>query len=173
MRLWNPEDGEVVRILAEGVDNMRALAFSPDGKLIATNVRDRLGWGHKILLCDTQSGKVVGELSNKGLAATMLTFSPDGKLLVCAGARKIYIWNVAERKLLPKATAATAPTPCTWPCRPWPTSVGRTVSTLGARKWMQMSQFCRTSESGTKWSMHWAQFAICILQFSIFNLPPS
>lgn len=100
LRLWNPEDGEVVRMLAEGVDNMRALAFTPDGKLIATNMRDPLGWGQKILLRDVQTGKVVAELRDQRVAASLIKVSRDGKLLASAGATKIHIWDVVERKLL-------------------------------------------------------------------------
>ena len=107
LRLWNPEDGKVVRMLAEGVDNMRALAFTPDGKLIATNARDPLGWGQKVLLRDVQTGKVVAELREKRMAASQIEFSPDGKLLASAGATKIYIWDVVQRKPLHTISAHT------------------------------------------------------------------
>ena len=100
LRLWNPQDGELLKTLAEGVDNMRALAFSPDGKLIATNARDPLGWGQKILVRDAHSGKIAAELKEQRLAATTLAFSPDGKILACAGARKIFIWDFEQKKLL-------------------------------------------------------------------------
>jgi WD40 repeat protein len=100
LRLWNPEDGELLRILAERVDNMRALAFAPNGKLIASNARDPLEWGQKILLRDVETGNVVAELREKRMAASHIEFSPDGRLLASAGATKIHIWDVTQRKLL-------------------------------------------------------------------------
>ncbi|MFQ5807695.1 MAG: WD40 repeat domain-containing protein [Phycisphaerae bacterium] len=100
LRLWNPEDGQEIRLLAHDVQNMRCLAFTPDGKLIATNMRDPHKWGHKIVLRDLESGEAVVELRDDRLAASLIAFSADGKKLASAGARKIHIWDVAARKLL-------------------------------------------------------------------------
>ena len=98
LRLWNPKNGEEIRMLARDVPNLRCLVFSPDGKLIASNARDPSKWGHQITLRDVESGKVVATLREDRLAATLLTYSTDGKLLASAGARRIHIWDVAERK---------------------------------------------------------------------------
>lgn len=100
LRLWDPEDGEEIRLLAHDVQNMRCLAFTPDGKLIATNMRDPSKWGHKIVLRDLETGKIVAELREDRLAASLIAFSADGKKLASAGARKIHIWDLAARKLL-------------------------------------------------------------------------
>jgi WD40 repeat protein len=99
LRLWNPEDGEQLRLLAENESNLRCLAFTPDGKLVASNARDPEKWGQKIVLRDPENGKVVAELRADRLAATLLAFSPDGKTLASAGARKIQIWDVATREV--------------------------------------------------------------------------
>jgi len=100
LRIWNPEDGEPVRVLAQNVENLRCVAIAPDGKLAALNARDPAKGGHKIVLQDLDSGQVVAELRGEQLAASLLTFSRDGKLLASAGANKIHIWDVPERKLL-------------------------------------------------------------------------
>jgi WD40 repeat protein len=100
LRLWNPEDGEEIRLLAHDVENMRCLAFAPDGKLVATNMRDPVKWGHKIVLRNLETGQIVTELRNDRLAASLIAFSADGKKLASAGARKIHIWDVAAQKLV-------------------------------------------------------------------------
>lgn len=99
LRLWNPDDGEEIRMLARDVPNLRCAVFAPDGQLIATNMRDPDKWGHQIALRNVETGKIVATLREDRLAATLLAFSTDGKLLASAGARKIHIWDVATREL--------------------------------------------------------------------------
>jgi WD40 repeat protein len=100
LRLWNPADGEEIRLLARDVENMRCLAFTPDGKLVVTNMRDPIKWGHKIALWNVETGELVGELRDDRLSASLIAFSADGKKLATAGATKIHIWDFTARKLL-------------------------------------------------------------------------
>lgn len=105
LRLWNPDDGQEIRLLAQGVPSMRCLAFTPDCKLIATNVREAGTWRHKIILRDIETGKIITELREERLAAALITISPDGKTLASAGGRNIHIWNLPERKLVHKISS--------------------------------------------------------------------
>jgi WD40 repeat protein len=67
------------------------LAFSPDGKLLASASRDR-----SIRVWDVKSQKQAYELIGHRGAVSSVAFSPDGKLLVSAGADgQVNVW-IAE-----------------------------------------------------------------------------
>jgi WD40 repeat protein len=67
------------------------LAFSPDGKLLATCGYDRL-----IKLWDVAGGREVRTLRDHSDAVYGLAFSPDGRLLASAAAdRAVKVWDVA------------------------------------------------------------------------------
>lgn len=99
LRLWDVASGTEERVLARGVENLRAIAYAPDGNAIAYNTRDAVGWQHKIVLRDSVSGDELGSMTDTNLSATNLAFSPDGKTLASAGGKRIHIWDVAGRRL--------------------------------------------------------------------------
>jgi WD40 repeat protein len=69
-----------------------AVAFSPDGKTLASSSVDRT-----IKLWDTTTGKQLRTLTGPALLANTLAFSPDGKILASAGGSldfKITLWDV-------------------------------------------------------------------------------
>jgi hypothetical protein len=72
------------------------VAFSPDGKLLATGGYDRL-----IKLWDAASGAEMRVLKDHSDAIYALAFSPDGRLLASAAAdRAVKLWDVATGKRL-------------------------------------------------------------------------
>jgi WD40 repeat protein/HEAT repeat protein len=89
-------------------DNPQALAFSPDGKILA------LALGDKIILCDARVGaegkrfRAVAairnvpfqfRLSGQTHQVTALQFSPDGRWLVSGGSdNAVRLWEVASSK---------------------------------------------------------------------------
>src|SRR5439155_20572923 len=67
-----------------------AIAFSPDGKLLASASRDRTA-----RLWDVQTGKQIAALDGHRGGVYAVAFSPDGRTLASAGAdRSILLWDV-------------------------------------------------------------------------------
>jgi hypothetical protein len=78
--------------------DQRSFAFSPDGKLLAT--QDAGGW--QLDLWDTATGKSLGRFGRIA-DPVALAFSPDGNTLVAAGWSHhdlcaVELWNVAKRE---------------------------------------------------------------------------
>ena len=82
---------------------MRSLAFSPDGRLIASGYRD-----HTVALRDTASGELLRTLDcGEGLIQG-LSFSPDSGLLAHANeGRNVFLWSVADGRLISRLTGHT------------------------------------------------------------------
>ena len=75
-----------------------ALAFSPDGKTLASAA----GFGESdIRLWDVDTGKEIGRLEGHSRWAGSLVFWPDGKKLAsCSADQTIRIWDLANRQCL-------------------------------------------------------------------------
>lgn len=73
-------------------DVILSIAFSPDGKLLATAGYDRL-----IKLWDVAANKELRVLRDHSDSVYAVAFSPDGKLLASGGAdRAVKVWDVAS-----------------------------------------------------------------------------
>lgn len=69
-----------------------AVAFSPDGKILATGGADRL-----VRLWDAETGKFIRAFQGHAMTITALAFSPDGKILLSAGLDKtVRAWKLEE-----------------------------------------------------------------------------
>ncbi|WP_434445005.1 protein kinase domain-containing protein [Lentzea sp. E54] len=85
--------------------SVSSIAWSPDGKLLAS-AEDGLGSGGAIVrIWDVAAGKLVGTVQNPdgpgGATACAVAISPDGKILAAGGNRTgdstTYLWNLADR----------------------------------------------------------------------------
>ena len=89
MRLWDVRSAAVLRTLHGHTDYIRAIAFSPDGKLLASASNDTT-----IKVWDTDSGAAIQALKDHNAYVTAVAFSPDGKLLVSAsGDKTVRLWG--------------------------------------------------------------------------------
>ena len=91
---------KVRKILNDFPDGVMCLAFSPDGKTLATNGYPSMGDNNALRLWDVASGKEICCLGNYRLGNGVLVFSPDGKTLIVHGSvDTIDLWDVASRKV--------------------------------------------------------------------------
>lgn len=82
MRLWNPITGQLVRTLGGGSD---AVAFSPQGKVIATSGEGR------VQMWDSATGDRLRDIE----AAQVLTFGPDGNLYAADANHAVRLYDSA------------------------------------------------------------------------------
>ncbi len=75
-----------------------AIDYSPDGKLMA------VAGFHEVLLCDGETGNLIGRLIGLAERIQSIRFSPDGGRLAVAGGLpcrmgELQVWDVAKKKL--------------------------------------------------------------------------
>jgi WD40 repeat protein len=98
IHLWDPVTGKERHRLAGGDDAVTAVAFSRDGKLVASaGVRGR------IHVWDSATGRQRRRLgTDRLLWVRSLAFSADGKILAAGGSEEsVLLWDVATGKELP------------------------------------------------------------------------
>jgi RNA polymerase sigma factor (sigma-70 family) len=107
IRLWNPDTGKQVRELSASMDQIEALVFSPDSKVVAAlGSERRSSWQTRIILWAADTGQLLHSLeapigpANVGFDAhARLDFSPDGRTLAAGGQgaeSSIYLWEVVS-----------------------------------------------------------------------------
>lgn len=96
INLWDATDGARIATLAAHTAAIHALAFSPDGKLLASASDD-----HTAILWDVHERKLVRKLSAHKSEVQAVSFSADGKQLATAGRDShAVIWSVVDGKIV-------------------------------------------------------------------------
>lgn len=94
--LWEMESGKKLGQFTIRGDHSH-LALSPDGRLLAVQVRFRRDFGRdpdEILIWDAASGKHVRTLTARNGSFTAFAFSPDSRFLAAATwGRGLYLWS--------------------------------------------------------------------------------
>jgi WD40 repeat protein len=89
--------------------SVEALAFSPDGNILATAAIATADFDGSVRLWDTQSGRELPPaLTGHSGPVRALAFSPDGKMLACGAEERIVFWDVERRQSLGEAIAGNA-----------------------------------------------------------------
>jgi WD40 repeat protein len=114
IRFWSIETGDVQFTLAGHRAGAQCLAFSPDGKTLASGGTDKM-----VRLWDVASKKLLAILSGHNDPVLALAFSPDGKTLASAGGPGLrtafpkvksrgeaIVWDLAADKGRARITAA-------------------------------------------------------------------
>jgi hypothetical protein len=84
IKLWEVATGSLVRTLSGHTDWVRSVAFSPDGRLLASGSGDN----RTIKLWEVASGSLVRTLSGHTNWVNSVAFSPDGRLLASGSGDK-------------------------------------------------------------------------------------
>ena len=96
IRLWNVGTGTLLLQLHQGKEKLDQVAFSPNGKTIAS-----IGVSKRVYLWDAQTGKLTRSWTGKDpeCKVSALAFTPDSNTLVIAGSTgKICFWNLQTGK---------------------------------------------------------------------------
>jgi WD40 repeat protein len=107
--LYDVEAGKRRHVLQSHTDEVIRLAFSPDGKWLASGDVDGKEWDnvdedkkplHDVRLWEVGTGRLVHRLSGHRAGVTYLAFTPDSKTLMVGGYfPKLRFWDVAGGKL--------------------------------------------------------------------------
>ena len=97
-RIWDAETGRLIRALSQDKPGVNSLAWSPDGKRIATvaAVLDEktMAAHHDVIVWNAKLSRRIFTLRTRGQGIHRVLFSPDGKRIITAGHdHTLRIWN--------------------------------------------------------------------------------
>jgi WD40 repeat protein len=94
IRFWEVASGALLRTLSGHTHDVESVAFSPDGKILAS------GSYQEIKLWDVAKGTELRTLKGHTDYVLSVAFSPDGKILASGSYKEIKLWDVATGREL-------------------------------------------------------------------------
>ncbi len=93
LKLWDVAIGKLLGSLTPYQNTLNALAFSPDGKWLASGSHD-----YKVQVWDVAKRQQRDSFAVEDHTIRALAFSADNKRLACAGTKQVKVWDLATRK---------------------------------------------------------------------------
>jgi eukaryotic-like serine/threonine-protein kinase len=126
VRLWDARSWKELRRVAVPGSGALDVAFSADGRLLATA-------GHEVILWDAANGMALRSLSGHRSLATCTVFDPSGTRLVSADSDgTVIVWEAAPRIAAEQALAILLPSPRSFGLVEAWEAAGRPVRTIHA-----------------------------------------
>src|SRR5438445_10135122 len=90
IKVWDTASGQMTLALSGHNAEVNSIAFSPDGKLLASGSLDKT-----VKLWDAIRGREIWTVTEPTAAVFSVAFSPDGKRLATAGEDKtVRVWDL-------------------------------------------------------------------------------
>lgn len=98
LKVFRMSDFSLVRVALLHAGNIRTIALSPNGELLATGSSDRL-----VKILDAKTLEVLHTIEGHGDSVFCVLFSPDGKYFITGGKdARLRIWTVEGKSIKPK-----------------------------------------------------------------------
>jgi WD40 repeat protein len=98
LKVFRMSDFSLARVIPLHAGNIRTIALSPNGDLLATGSSDRL-----VKILDAKTFEVLHTIEGHGDSVFSVAFSPDGKLFITGGKdARLRVWTVEGKSIKPK-----------------------------------------------------------------------
>jgi WD40 repeat protein len=88
-RIWQTDDGQLVRSLPDHPGFVWTVGFNPGTNLLATGSTDSI-----VRIFSIETGWLMRALPSAASEVTSLAFSEDGRWLAFAGGRTVELWGL-------------------------------------------------------------------------------